>query len=173
MASGNKSAKRLGKTTPSGEESSESEEETEPAKSFHRRLSTNHDIKCSVCLCEIASFSHYCAAEQGQNDFLFILIPDLGRRGHWILKSSGPRELFRISLVVLEFLNLFIVEWLICCIAWLFHCCLHCLYLFLVFIFALPVCQSSMTYIKSFVIVPNDLLWHFNHTACFQSDTFS
>lgn len=30
------------------EESSESEGETEPARSYHRRLSTNREIKCSV-----------------------------------------------------------------------------------------------------------------------------
>lgn len=31
-----------------GEDSSESDGETEPAKSFHRRLSTNREIKCAV-----------------------------------------------------------------------------------------------------------------------------
>ncbi|KAH0808781.1 hypothetical protein GEV33_014010 [Tenebrio molitor] len=49
MASGGKSAKNLGGRSPGGgEDSSESDGETEPAKSFHRRLSTNRDIKCSV-----------------------------------------------------------------------------------------------------------------------------
>lgn len=52
MASGSKSGKNLGTVSPVIEDSSESEGETEPAKSFHRRLSTNRDIKCSVCLCE-------------------------------------------------------------------------------------------------------------------------
>lgn len=35
-------------TEQTGEESSESDGETEPAKSFHRRLSTNREIKCAV-----------------------------------------------------------------------------------------------------------------------------
>ncbi|CAH0557041.1 unnamed protein product [Brassicogethes aeneus] len=48
MASGEKSVKNLGGNSPGGEESSESDGETEPAKSFHRRLSTNRDIKCSA-----------------------------------------------------------------------------------------------------------------------------
>ena len=48
MASGGKSAKKLGSVTLVGEDSSESEAETEPARSFHRRLSTNREIKCSV-----------------------------------------------------------------------------------------------------------------------------
>lgn len=54
MASGGKSVKNFGSPSPVGDDSSESEAETEPAKSFHRRLSTNHEIKCSVCQCEIA-----------------------------------------------------------------------------------------------------------------------
>lgn len=38
------------KSAPSaGEDSSESDGETEPAKSFHRRFSTNKNIKSSVC----------------------------------------------------------------------------------------------------------------------------
>lgn len=49
MACGSKSAKNLGQSSPGGEDSSESDGETEPAKSFHRRLSTNREIKCSVC----------------------------------------------------------------------------------------------------------------------------
>lgn len=53
MACGSKSAKNLGQSSAAGEESSESDGETEPAKSFHRRLSTNREINCSVCLCEI------------------------------------------------------------------------------------------------------------------------
>ncbi|XP_037089650.1 diacylglycerol kinase delta-like [Pollicipes pollicipes] len=32
-----------------GEDSSDSDDETEPAKTFHRKISTNKDIKCSVC----------------------------------------------------------------------------------------------------------------------------
>lgn len=48
MASGGKSAKKLSSVTLVGEDSSESEAETEPARSFHRRLSTNREIKCSV-----------------------------------------------------------------------------------------------------------------------------
>lgn len=48
MACGSKSAKNLGQSSP-GEDSSESDGETEPAKSFHRRLSTNREIKRSVC----------------------------------------------------------------------------------------------------------------------------
>jgi len=40
-------ARRVG-TEQTGEESSESDGETEPAKSFHRRLSTNREIKCAV-----------------------------------------------------------------------------------------------------------------------------
>ncbi|XP_063914006.1 diacylglycerol kinase eta isoform X5 [Zophobas morio] len=53
MASGGKSAKNLGGRSPGGgEDSSESEGETEPAKSFHRRLSTNRDIKCSASIKE-------------------------------------------------------------------------------------------------------------------------
>lgn len=51
MASGSssKSAKDLGGILPvGGEESSESDGETEPAKSFHRRLSTNREINSSV-----------------------------------------------------------------------------------------------------------------------------
>ena len=36
------------KTCAAGEDSSESEGETEPAKSFHRRFSTNKNIKSSV-----------------------------------------------------------------------------------------------------------------------------
>lgn len=55
MACGSKSAKNLGQSSPGGEDSSESDGETEPAKSFHRRLSTNREIKRSVCLCEIFS----------------------------------------------------------------------------------------------------------------------
>ena len=35
-------------TEQPGEESSESDGETEPAKSFHRSLSTNREIKCAV-----------------------------------------------------------------------------------------------------------------------------
>lgn len=50
MACGSKSAKNLGQSSAGGEDSSESDGETEPAKSFHRRLSTNREIKCSVCL---------------------------------------------------------------------------------------------------------------------------
>nr|XP_008191096.1 PREDICTED: diacylglycerol kinase eta [Tribolium castaneum] len=53
MASGGKSAKNLaGRSPGGGEESSESDGETEPAKSFHRRLSTNRDIKCSASIKE-------------------------------------------------------------------------------------------------------------------------
>lgn len=52
MASGSKSGKNLGSVSPVNEDSSESEAETEPAKSFHRRLSTNRDIKCSVGVCD-------------------------------------------------------------------------------------------------------------------------
>lgn len=47
MASGDGvSAKNVGQRD--AEESSESDGETEPAKSFRRRLSTNREIKCSV-----------------------------------------------------------------------------------------------------------------------------
>ena len=35
-------------TEPAEGDSSESDGETEPAKSFHRRISTNKEIKCSV-----------------------------------------------------------------------------------------------------------------------------
>lgn len=50
MASGSKSVKNLGGRSPvGGEDSSESDGETEPAKSFHRRLSTNREINSSVC----------------------------------------------------------------------------------------------------------------------------
>ena len=44
---------RLAATTaPSpGEDSSDSDGETEPARSFHRKISTNKDIKCSVGSC--------------------------------------------------------------------------------------------------------------------------
>ncbi|KAK4880789.1 hypothetical protein RN001_008935 [Aquatica leii] len=52
MASGDKSGKNLGRISPVLEDSSESDGETEPAKSFHRRLSTNCEIKCSVSLKE-------------------------------------------------------------------------------------------------------------------------
>lgn len=39
-----------GNISPVEEESTDgSDEETEPARSFHRRLSTNRDIQCSVC----------------------------------------------------------------------------------------------------------------------------
>lgn len=68
MASGGKSVKNLGSTSPVGDDSSESEGETEPAKSFHRRLSTNHEIKCSVCLCEIAWKLVFSAPKQRWND---------------------------------------------------------------------------------------------------------
>lgn len=51
MASGGESAKNMGGPSPTGEESSESDGETEPAKSFHRRLSTNREINSSVCVC--------------------------------------------------------------------------------------------------------------------------
>lgn len=51
MASDSKSVKNLGGPSPTGEESSESDGETEPAKSFHRRLSTNREINNSVCQC--------------------------------------------------------------------------------------------------------------------------
>lgn len=52
MASGSKSAKNLGGPSATGcEESSDSDGETEPAKSFHRRLSTNREINNSVCVC--------------------------------------------------------------------------------------------------------------------------
>jgi hypothetical protein len=37
-------------TEQTGADSSESDGETEPAKSFHRRLSTNREIKCAVSL---------------------------------------------------------------------------------------------------------------------------
>lgn len=52
MASGIGGVKDSSGNIPVGEESSESEGETEPAKSFHRRLSTNREIKCSVCHCK-------------------------------------------------------------------------------------------------------------------------
>lgn len=51
MAAGGARVKDSSGNIPVGDESSESEGETEPAKSFHRRLSTNRDIKCSVCHC--------------------------------------------------------------------------------------------------------------------------
>lgn len=54
MACGSKSAKNLGQSSAGGEDSSESDGETEPAKSFHRRLSTNREIKRSVCLGEFS-----------------------------------------------------------------------------------------------------------------------
>lgn len=48
-ASGGKSVRNVdGRSPGGGEESSESEGETEPAKSFHRRISTNREIKCAV-----------------------------------------------------------------------------------------------------------------------------
>ncbi len=40
-------------TATGGDEDSESECETEPAKSFHRRISTNKEIKTSVSLIPI------------------------------------------------------------------------------------------------------------------------
>lgn len=52
MASGSERVKDSSGNIPVGEDSSESEGETEPAKSFHRRLSTNREIKCSVCHCK-------------------------------------------------------------------------------------------------------------------------
>lgn len=51
MASGNDSGRGVAGTVgteQTGEDSSESDGETEPAKSFHRRLSTNREIKCAV-----------------------------------------------------------------------------------------------------------------------------
>lgn len=51
MASGNDNARGEAGTVgteQTGEDSSESDGETEPAKSFHRRLSTNREIKCAV-----------------------------------------------------------------------------------------------------------------------------
>lgn len=50
MASGSESAKNMGGPSPTGEDSSESDGETEPAKSFHRRLSTSREINSSVCV---------------------------------------------------------------------------------------------------------------------------
>ncbi|XP_025833653.1 diacylglycerol kinase eta-like [Agrilus planipennis] len=47
MASGKRNVKD-DSVSPVCEDSSESEIEAEPAKSFHRRLSTNHDLKCSA-----------------------------------------------------------------------------------------------------------------------------
>ena len=51
MASNSKRVKGATTTSEACDESSESDGETEPAKSFHRRLSTNKEIKCSVCHC--------------------------------------------------------------------------------------------------------------------------
>ena len=48
MASGNQNGGGVTGTEQTGEDSSESDGETEPAKSFHRRLSTNREIKCAV-----------------------------------------------------------------------------------------------------------------------------
>jgi hypothetical protein len=51
MASGSRYGVGASRTVSSeltGEESSESDGETEPAKSFHRRISTNREIKCAV-----------------------------------------------------------------------------------------------------------------------------
>lgn len=45
---GKRSSKAKTKELPSQEDSSESEIETEPAKAFHRRISTNKEIKTSV-----------------------------------------------------------------------------------------------------------------------------
>ncbi|GLV41416.1 uncharacterized protein CBL_06646 [Carabus blaptoides fortunei] len=52
MASGSERVKDSSGNIPVGEDSSESEGETEPAKSFHRRLSTNREIKCSASIKE-------------------------------------------------------------------------------------------------------------------------
>uniref|UniRef100_A0A6P7G614 Diacylglycerol kinase eta-like n=1 Tax=Diabrotica virgifera virgifera TaxID=50390 RepID=A0A6P7G614_DIAVI len=52
MASGRESAKKLGGPSPVPDESSESDGETEPAKSFHRRLSTNREINHSASIKE-------------------------------------------------------------------------------------------------------------------------
>lgn len=43
-----RSSKEKSKELPSQDDSSESEIETEPAKAFHRRISTNKEIKTSV-----------------------------------------------------------------------------------------------------------------------------
>ena len=62
MASGGKHGSRGARRISSeqtGEESSESDGETEPAKSFHRRLSTNREIKCSVMI-----DCHFCALDE-------------------------------------------------------------------------------------------------------------
>lgn len=54
MVFGDEGGMNFERTTPVIEDSSDSEEdtETELSKSFHARLSSNLDIKCSVCLCE-------------------------------------------------------------------------------------------------------------------------
>lgn len=54
------------------DESSGSENETEPAKSFLRRLSTNKDIKCSVC------FKYSNSSSQNKTYFFWLL----KRNGH-------------------------------------------------------------------------------------------
>ncbi|XP_049822448.1 diacylglycerol kinase eta-like [Aethina tumida] len=54
MATGGASATatKEGASPAGGDDSSESDGETEPARSFHRRLSTNRDIKCSASIKE-------------------------------------------------------------------------------------------------------------------------
>lgn len=76
MASGYKNGGGASRTVSSeqtGEESSESDGETEPAKSFHRRLSTNREIKCAVSfVCRICIY-HFPAGS--------VLWLELKRRG--------------------------------------------------------------------------------------------
>jgi hypothetical protein len=54
-----KSPSRAVSSQLTGEESSESDGETEPAKSFHRRISTNREIKCAVSFVYTICIHHF------------------------------------------------------------------------------------------------------------------
>jgi hypothetical protein len=86
MASGYKHSggisRRVG-NEQAGEDSSESDGEGEPAKSFHRRLSTSRQIKCAVSFVCSICIDHYLAgsmllgAKEAWSLFTHIRVRDL------------------------------------------------------------------------------------------------
>ena len=71
---------RSGKEMRSHDDSSDSENEAEPAKSFHRRMSTNREIKTTV------SDSRLCFPRDSKSRADWYMISTVGRRDFPIFK---------------------------------------------------------------------------------------
>ena len=92
-----KSGGRMGKEMRSQDDSSDSENEAEPAKSFHRRMSTNREIKTTV------SDSKLCFARDSKKHSRLVHDFNSGKEGFPNIQSFQSFQSFQSCVLSSQF----------------------------------------------------------------------